>query len=217
MRIPSTDSWFIGTQYSILSSDIEFQLSNIDPQLPDVQGQVRTAGLGLLTTYDSRDDNYYPTDGQWFEAKVMNYSETWGGDFEYNKFDTFINHYQSLNEKTVLALRANGQFSDGDTPFFALPYLDLRGFARGRYQDQMTISLQSEGRYKFLPRWAGVAFLGVGIFGKNLSDAQDNPTIYSYGGGIRWQATQDRSLNIAVDVAFSNDDYAFYMGVGEAF
>lgn len=84
-RLPSTDNWYLGLQYLFLDSEITFETSMLDPLLPDVNGKVTTAALGLVLTYDSRDDNYYPTRGQYTEAKYMNFVETWGGDYDYEK------------------------------------------------------------------------------------------------------------------------------------
>jgi hypothetical protein len=78
VRIPKTEHWFGGAQYLFIDADIKFETSLLNPNLPDIKGTVRTAGLGLLTTYDSRDDNYYPTRGQYFQARLTTYSETWG-------------------------------------------------------------------------------------------------------------------------------------------
>ena len=152
-----------------------------------------------------------------FEAKWTNYGESWGGDYQYNKFGTFLNHYQPVTDQAILALRANAVFSDGDTPFFDLPYLDMRGFAHGRYKDNATFSLHAEGRYKFLPRWGAVGFVETGWYGEDIDSLTSSQTIVSYGGGIRWQVTKDKKMNLGVDIAFSTDDQAIYVQVGEKF
>jgi len=217
VRIPATDHWFGGLQYLFIDSDSVFKLSQLHPLLPDFYGHIRSAGLGLLTTFDSRDDNYYPTKGQYFEAKWTNYGESWGGDYQYNKFRTFLNYYQPIADPIVLALRANADLSSGDTPFFDLPYLDMRGFARGRYQDNLAVSLHAEGRYKFMPRWGAVAFVESGRYGEDYDGLLSSRTIVSYGGGIRWQVTKNKKMNLGIDVAFSTDDQAIYVQVGESF
>lgn len=216
-RIPKTDHWFGGVHYLFIEADVLINTSKVSSILPDVGRNVRTAGLGLLASYDSRDDNYYPSQGISFESKWGNYSENWGGDFEYDKLNTFFNYYHPIKDKSVLALRANLQNSDGRVPFFDLPYLDMRGFSRDRYRDKHTFSLHAEGRHKFKPRWGAVAFIEVGWFGNSIEDMSTNPTIFSYGGGVRWQVTKDKKLNLGVDVAFSTDDNSIYIQVGEKF
>jgi len=217
MRIPATEHWFGGFQYLYIDSDSLFKTSRLNPMLPDLPVEIRSAGMGLLTTFDSRDDNYYPTRGQWFEAKWTNYGKSWGGDYQYNKFRTFLNHYHPLADQVVLALRAKADLSSGDTPFFDLPYLDMRGFAQGRYKDNHTFSVHTEGRYKFLPRWGVIAFVEAGWFGDDFEELISSETIVSVGGGFRWQVTQNKKMHLGVDVAFSTDDQAIYVQVGEKF
>jgi outer membrane protein assembly factor BamA len=216
-RIPSTENWYAGIHYLFIDTDTIFETSEEIPGLPDFQGEIRTAGFGLITTYDSRDDNYYPVKGQRFHAMWTNYGETWGGDQEYNKFTTFINHYQPIIDKTVLALRCNLQASEGDVPFFDLPYLDIRGVARSRYTDQFTLSVHAEGRHKFQPRWGVVAFVEAGWFGEDIDSLTSGRTIVSYGGGLRWQVTKEKKLNLGLDFAISTDDQAFLIQIGEKF
>jgi hypothetical protein len=216
-RIPNTEHWFGGIHYLYVESDVLIETSRLSPIVPDIGRNIRTAGLGLLATYDNRDDNYYPSQGVLFESKWGNYSETWGGDFEYDKLNTFFNYYYPVKDRSVVALRANLQNSDGRVPFFDLPYLDMRGFALDRYRDQHTLSLHAEGRHKFKPRWGAVAFVEVGWFGSSLENMSSNPTITSLGGGIRWQVTKDKKLNLGMDFAFSTDDNSVHIRVGESF
>lgn len=216
-RIVDQKHWFTGVHYIFLDSDSIFKLSELDPVLPDIDSSVKTAGLGLLLTYDSRDNNYYPTTGQWFETKLTDYRDTWGGEDNYQKTTTYINHYQPVTNDLVIALRANLQTSDGDTPFFDLPTLSMRGFSRDRYRDQYTISLHSEARYKFLPRWGVTGFYEAGWFNNSGSDLFDDETINTIGAGLRWQVAKEQGMNLGVDVAYSSDDYTIYVQVGEGF
>ena len=124
-----------------------------------------------------------------------------------------MNHYQAIADQTVLALSANADISSGDTPFFDMSYLDMCGFARGRYQDNLTFSLHAEGRHKFLSCWGAVAFVESGWYGNDLDSLLSSRTIVSYGSGIRWQVTKDKKMNIGVDVAVSSDDQASYIQV----
>lgn len=216
-RIPSTENWYAGIHYLFIDTDTILKTSELNPDLQDLQGKIRTAGLGLIATYDSRDDNYYPIKGQRFQAMWTNYGETWGGDQKYNKFTTFMNHYQPIIDKTVLALRCNFQASGGDIPFFDLPYLDIRGVSRTRYMDQFTLSVHAEGRYKFRSRWGVVAFVEAGWFSEDLGSLVSGRTIVSYGGGLRWQVTKEKKLNLGLDYAISTDDQAFLIRIGEKF
>ena len=48
-----------------------------------------------------------------------------------------------------------------------------------------------------------------------VSELLHAETIISYGGGVRWQVTKDKGLNLGIDVGFSGDDYATYIRIGE--
>jgi len=218
-RIPWIENLYAGVHYTYIDSDITFKTSNLLPglPLPDLRSEIRTAGLGLIATYDSRDDNYYAQKGQLIQLKWTNYQELWGGDFEYDKLAFFFNHYQPVLDQAVLALRCNFQGSRGDPPFFDLPYLDLRGVSQSRYQDNFTFSLHAEGRYKFLPRWGGVAFIETGWLGDDLGNLFSGRNIVSYGGGVRWQVTKAKKLNLGLDYAISTDDQALFIQIGEKF
>ena len=41
--------------------------------------------------------------------------------------------------------------------------------------------------------------------------------VTSYGTGLRWRTTEDKPLNLGVDVAFTDDDTMLYIQVGERF
>ena len=93
----------------------------------------------------------------------------------------------------------------------------MRGFSSDRYRDQHTISLHSEARYKFLPRWGVIGFYEVGWFNNNSSDLFDDDMVKSIGAGLRWQVTKEQGMNLGVDVAYSSGDYTIYVQVGEGF
>jgi len=218
-RLPWMTDWYGGVRYVYMRSKTIFSSGNAIPGIPvgDVDVPLRAAGLGLLLTYDSRDDNYYPTRGQYFQTSWTNFDPTWGGDLNFDKSVDFYNYYHSFNERTVLALRARIEASGDGTPFFFLSTLDMRGFPRDLYMDNYTLSTNAETRYKFSARWGGVAFVEAGTYADTFSGLTYGSSITSYGAGLRWQATADKPLNLALDVAVSTDDSAIYLRVGEQY
>lgn len=217
VRLPATEYWYGGVQYLYLDSRITFNTSAVSPLLPDVVGNITTAALGGLLTYDSRDDNYYPSRGQYAELKAMDFGSNWGGDYKYEKFIGFYTAYIPLTEQVTLAARTRVEASNGDVPFFNLAYLDLRGFARGRYQNQHSWSLHGEARYKFLPRWGVIAFYETGWVNDDFSQMTSGVKVTSTGAGLRWQPVKDKAINLGLDVAYSTDDKAIYIQIGESY
>ena len=122
---------------------------------------------------------------------------------------------QPSTPSKVFKERAEGRLYD--LPFFDLPYLDVRGISRSRYQDEFTLSAHAEGRYKFLPRWGVIVFVETGWFGDDIGHLFSGRNIVSYGGGLRWQVTKDKRLNIGLDYAISTDDQALFIQIGEKF
>ena len=217
VRLPGTQNWFAGLTYQYLEATLRFDTSEIAPGLPDIPARFKSTALGPQLTLDSRDSNYYPQQGQYFRISWLRYSERWDSDFDFDKVDTFYNHYLPLSPASVVALRARLQVASDNTPFYALPTLDMRGFSADRYRDTHTVSLTSEWRHRFAPRWGLVAYAEVGRFGPGFEDLRSSRTIATLGSGVRWRVTADREMNIGLDVAFSSDDRALFIQIGERF
>ena len=219
VRLPWSTDWYGGVRYVYMRSKTIFNSGVAIPGIAagEIDVPLRAAGLGALLTYDSRDDNYYPTRGQYFQASWTDFNPTWGGDLDFNKSVDFYNYYHSFNERTVLALRARIETSGDGTPFFFLSTLDMRGFPRDLYMDNDTLSTHAEIRYKFAARWGAVAFVEAGTYADTFSGLADGTIITSYGTGLRWQVTADKPLNLALDGAVSTDDSAIYLRIGEKY
>ena len=65
--------------------------------------------------------------------------------------------------------------------------------------------------------WGVIGFFEAGLYGDDAGSLTDNPTVTSYGAGIRYQVTKDKKLNLGIDVAFSSDETSYDIQVGEAF
>jgi len=215
-RFPGTLNWYLGARYLYIDSNVTFFAGNTIPDLPDISANKKNSGLGLIVLFDSRNDNYYPTKGINFEFAWMRDSNKWGSDFEFDKLDTNFNGYVPVSPDITLALRTVFSRAMGDTPFYLLPTLKMRGFANGVYKDDIAMSGHAEWRHKFKPRWGYVAFFEIGSTASSTSDLFTT-TITSYGAGIRWQITKDKKLNLGVDIGFSDNNSAIYVQVGEKF
>ena len=215
-RLPSTKNWYLGLRYAYSRSNVSFNISNII-NIPVLNGSLVTSSLGLLSNYDSRDNNYYPSSGQYFEVAWSRDDESWGSDFSFDKLTSFYNYYVPVNNKSTFALQARFAGVSGDPPFYLLPFLQMRGFPAGKYKNDVTMSGHFEWRYKFHPRWGFVTFYEFGSAENTFDDLFKSDIITSYGGGIRWQVSEDKKLNLGIDVAVSNDDYTLYVQIGERY
>jgi len=138
-RIPNTKNWYMGLRYAYSRSDLTFGTSGA-VVIPPITGTLVTSGLGLITNYDSRDNNYYPTNGQYFEAVWSRDDESWGRNFSFDKLTSFYNYYVPLSNKSTLALQARFASASGNIPFYLLPYLQMRGFPAGKYKDDVAMT-----------------------------------------------------------------------------
>ena len=217
VRVPGTEHLYAGLTYQFLQSTLTFKASEISTELPDVPASFHSAALGPQVTWDSRDSNYYPTQGQHARLSWLNYGKRWGGDFEFDKVDAFYNHYLPFGTKSLLALRVRYQGASEGTPFFALPTLDMRGFSADRYRDNHTLSGTAEWRQKLTDRWGVVGYAEAGRFASSMHQLGDGRTIRTVGGGVRWRVTAERDMNIGVDYAVSSDDRAVFIQIAERF
>ncbi len=216
-RIPGTKNFYLGLRYLYTESNVTFDFSNSIPDLPPVSDGMTTSGLGVLFNYDSRDNNYYPTSGSYSEFLWIRDKESIGSDFDFDKLDIFSNYYMPVSSKSTLAFRATLANANGNIPFYMLPTLKLRGFAVGKYQDKSSFSGHIEWRHKFLPRWGVIAFYEAGSVAKTVNKLLQADLINSVGTGIRWQVTEDKKLNLGIDIGYSDGDSAVYVKVGEHF
>ena len=214
------DSFFVGFQYRGLDTQTVININQPrPPSIPNPQLDVVTSGVGPLLEYDSRNNEFQPSAGTFFEFQSFIAREDLGGDFNYERAFADINRYQALGEGLVLAGRLYGCGAGGEVPFFDLCLFgagpDLRGYPAGRYRDRAMLAGQVEARWSFTDRWGVVGFAGVGAVGDRFSDL--GPALPSLGAGIRWEASQKFNLNIGVDYAVGRDSDAFYFRIGEAF
>lgn len=215
-RLP-VKNWFLGAQYLYMEIDATFKTSGLLPGLPDVNLPTKTAGLGLVGVYDSRNNNLWPTDGTWLEITATDYGDYFGGDFDYQKYILKFTQYFPLTNTVTLAYRLDGKFIDGDAPFYDLSSLNLRGFAGGRYVDDQAVSAQVEGRWNFYKKWTVLVFGGAGRIADEVSDLGSSSTQWAGGAGIRYMIAEGQKLNIGIDVAYGDGETAIYVQIGDWF
>jgi len=209
--------FFAGLGYSLADTENSFD-RNTEDLIQNIQGtefDSRSAAINLMLTYDGRDNIFTPSNGLASEMKVMFFDETWGSDDTYQKYLASMLYYNSLTENLVLGMRGDGKIIDGDAPFYAYPFIDMRGVKAMQYQGDMTLLGEVELRWSFTPRWALVGFGGAG---KAFNDGEraDSDVILSKGLGIRYLIASKLGLQMGIDVAQGPDDTAIYLQFGSS-
>ena len=119
-----------------------------------------------------------------------------------------------LLPNTVIGVRADGRFADGDIPFYAVPFIQLRGIPALRYQGENVIVGEIEPRWDVTYRWSLLAFLGSGWANDSLDGIFDSTARVAYGGGFRYLLAKRLGLRVGVDIARGPEETAIYLTIG---
>jgi hypothetical protein len=217
VRVVDDADWFVGLSLQQAAATIRFDVPDVIGALPDLQGKLRIFGGGPQVQYDARDDKTYPTRGEDITFRWFGYQGSWGREPTFRKADADFRLYRSITSDLVGAVRARFQGASDQTPFFALPSMDVRGVSADRYRDYRVISTSAELRYVLAARWGLLAFVDAGRAAATTSELGAAKTIVSYGGAVRWQPSAARRLYLGLNVAFSTDASAVFIQVGETF
>jgi len=210
-------NFFVGLSVSVANATIDFDFNPGDQFDSGIQDfSFKNVGLAGSIFYDGRDNTSMPNSGQLVDLTYWRHDEALGGDFGYWKSRLRIHSFHEFGEKFVLGLRLDTEKEGGNTPFFAKPYVRLRGIAALRYQGESTGAVEVEARYQFASRWSAVAFAGVGFADAKFPIAETEDDIRAYGAGIRFLALKEQDTWLGVDVARGPEDTAFYIQVGHA-
>lgn len=207
--------WFFGLEQQFLSIDSAFDLSDLTPVDP-IELEIDSSYLGVTARYEEVDSIFTPSEGLKFRFSYERYGEEIGGDFDANKIWTNVYKYFQIGKKWNLGLRADGQFTNGDIPFFLLPYIDLRGIPMLRYTGENVVVGETEARWQFHPRVSLVGFMGVGWAAESVSDFDDVPSRVTKGLGIRYYTARRLGMHAGIDVAKGPEDTYWYLTFGSA-
>jgi hypothetical protein len=211
--------FFLGGKLAFLETESQFDITlGEDPGLESDTIEASNHGVAAAATYDSRDNTFTPNSGQLLQFDLWRYDEALGGDYDYWLGNLKLLSFFQLHPRFVLGLRMETSTVDGSAPFYAYPWVTLRGIPAMRYQGESAGEIEVEGRWNIFDRWALVGFAGTGmvksreISGVNI--VKDD--IFSGGVGGRYFMMRDLGLWLGVDVAHGPEDGYFYITVGQA-
>jgi hypothetical protein len=204
---------FMGLRYEYADTSSSFD-SGV-PVLDNKSLDTQQAALALVAQFDTRDNIFNPDSGVNARLVLSRYDEIFGGDTNYNRIDLDAPFWVPMGEKVVGGLHTTASFSDDAAPFYALPYITLRGVPALRYQGTAVISMEAEVRWNFFGRWSLVGFGGLGQAVNSTSDfGGDTETITAGGGGFRYLISRVFGIHVGIDVAQGPEDTAVYIQVG---
>lgn len=212
-----TSNMFLGMSLTYMDALINFDLGlggNDPGSFGLLDFDFQNVGIGASAIYDSRDDTMMPGDGALVDFTMSTFDKALGGDFNYVSFDFKALSFHELHERFVLGLRLDVSTVDGKPPFFARPFVSIRGIPALRYQGDTAGVVEVEGRFNISPRWAAVAFGGAGFAHSGDTNLETADTIKAYGAGIRFQALKSQNVWLGFDIAKGPEEYAWYIQMG---
>jgi len=213
-RLGQSD-WFLGGELNYNDATINFDQRNEKPELKTLSIDSTNVSLGAVLIYDSLSNPFTPRSGIESTIVYQRHDEAFGGDYDYDEISTKNQMYFTLAENWSAGVRLDGSFVDGDAPFWALPYIELRGIPALRYQGEDVITSEVQANWEFHPRWTVLGFIGAGrATNTGLSDAE---TQTAGGFGFRYMALRRLGMNIGMDFAKGPEDEVVYINFGTSF
>lgn len=217
---------YVGAQYRYLTATTRLRLDLPEPppgfpELPRPGLKVDAGLLGLLVQFDSRDNEWNPTDGILFDAKFEIARNKLGNDSKFEALRLTFSHYIEFKPGHVLAYNAHLCNVWRKAPFFDLCQYGsantLRGYEAGRYRDSAMIAVQPEYRWQLSQKFGAVFFAGIGAVAPSIGDFGKEGWLPSAGVGLRYVISEAFGINLGMDYARGRGSNTFYIRVGEAF
>jgi len=214
-RIANTN-FFAGGNYKLSHANVNFIK---DPDLPDIDFRdfdVWNSGFTAITEYEKLDNVFSPNKGMRIHLSYEQNLELIGSDRNWGTIDFFANLYFPVSKTWVPSFRLASGFTTGDIPFFAKPFIELRGIPAMRYQGDLTLSLETEQMFNITPRWSLVGFGGIGNTYESYNNYKAEEFVWNAGGGFRYLVARLFGLKMGLDVARGPEDWAVYVVFGSA-
>lgn len=215
-RLGESD-WFVGSRYIYFGADCRFERERPGFLAPrDLRSDV--GRLSLLVDYDSRDNILTPSKGTFVEFDLGLARPEFGSTKSWESYEGRAYTYLPLGERVVLGLRGDLTVTQGPIPFYAKPYVSLRGIAAMRFQGDEAAAVETEVRWNLTRRWGLVFFGGAGKAFGGRTTFSEAETAFAGGTGFRYLIARKLGLWTGVDVArgSGSKDTAIYFQVGSA-
>ena len=211
-RIGDSD-FFLGGKYQL--SKIIIDQKNLDDVNTD-DFSLLNSGISLIAEFDNLNNFLSPTKGTIVHLSYDQNLKILGSNRDWGTLNFFSHFFYPVNAYWIPSLRLASQLSAGNPPFYALPYVELRGVPALRYQGKLTMIAETEQLIDFTKRWGAVAFTGIGAAFKSLDNLKNDNIVWNVGVGARYLASESLGVKIGADIARGPEEYAFYISIGSA-
>lgn len=204
---------FAGARYVLSDNDVSFEIPGDQPVDP-IQINSKIGAAGPLATFDTRNSVFTTDRGMFAEAVYDIYDGIFGSDFDFTRFKAYWLGWKPAGD-FVLGMRLDARLSNGDAPFYSLPFVQLRGIPAMRYQGEYAVVAETEERWNISRRWALDGFAGVGKAVPDGTSFGDAETVWNVGAGFRYLLARHYNLFGGIDVARGPEEWAFYIVTGQ--
>ena len=208
--------FFMGGRYLLLSTDNTFEVPIDNPEFSGKEISSTLSEATLIINYDSRNNVFSALNGFYVDLSGT-YSDTWfGGDALYARVALEALGYFPATSRLMVGLRYSSNYTFGDVPFYARPMIRMRGVPLMKYQNRNTLLIETEVSYAVAKRWNVLGFTGIGTAYESVSDFDKGRSVRTWGTGVRYLIARKLGAKMGVDLAASQDDFAFYIIFGSA-
>ncbi|MDH3323119.1 MAG: BamA/TamA family outer membrane protein, partial [Flavobacteriaceae bacterium] len=173
-------------------------------------------GFSIISEYDNLNNSLSPTNGMKIHFGYNQNLEILGGRTNWGKLSFYSHFYVPVSEKWIPAFRIESNLATGNPPFYAYPYIKLRGIPALRYQAELTVLAETEQLYNINQRWGIVGFTGMGAAISSVDETISNEFVWNAGAGVRYVILKDLGIKVGTDLARGPEAWAFYVSVGSS-
>lgn len=208
--------FMLGGEASYSTQKAKFDTFALPPGSPPRSLDQDDAGVAALAEYETLDNLFSPNRGIKARVRGKIFSESLGGDNDRETLDVEGFGYVTLRPDLILGARADFCLSNGDTPFYLLPYLSMRGLPALKYAGKHAVLGELELRWDITRRWSLVGFGGSGRTASSFGELDSADGTQAFGGGFRYLIAERLGLRAGIDYGQGPDDSAIYFIVGNA-
>ena len=205
-------NFFLGTKYQLANITIPiFKESDFfDPR--DLKSV--NSGISIIAEFDNLNNFLSPTKGVRVHLSYDQNLELLGSTRNWGKVNFFTHIYYPVNKLWIPALRLESKLATGRPPFYAKPFVQLRGVPALRYQGDFTMLAETEQLFNITPRWGILGFTGIGAAFDSIENMESDELVWNAGAGFRYLIARVLGVKMGVDIARGPEDWAFYVILG---
>lgn len=212
----SDSRFMLGGKYYYGKTRITFfEESNI-PGVNPRDFDLISSGFGMIGEYENFNNILSPSKGLRMQLDYSQSLEFLGSDRNFSKVTFFTLGYIPLTDRWNSGFRFESIIASENTPFYSMPYINLRGVPVLRYQGQLTALAETEQFFNVYKRWSVVGFAGIGSTVSSTTEMNFSPAVWNAGGGFRYLIARMLGLQMGMDIAKGPEDWAFYIVLGSS-